>query len=173
MIGAHKENSNRRVCQTLKPFEAKSFCSFFFLLRSFWALHFSPSAPRPAVVNSRNSRSKSQSTGGLNDLHVVLWSGLDPLLPFSPVPQMVVLLLHKCGTLSCGFTCKLILVVASTADSQACQAYTYTTRSFLHPTHLKLSNMNQQQRPATLILVLLKLGDFFCFHSNPINKLKW
>lgn len=46
---------------------------------------------------------------------------LDPQQPFSPVSQMVALLLCKCGTLNCGFTCKLILVVASTADSHACR----------------------------------------------------
>lgn len=149
MIRAHKENSNRRVCHTLKALEAESILCFFFSfpfkLYIFPLLHHGLLWLIVIITGVKVSTAMGWMT-------YMWWCELawTSYCFLSLFPQMAALLLCKCGTLNCGFTCKLILVLASTADSVAFQAYThhmYCVWSFFAPNrfwtlHCELATKN-------------------------------
>lgn len=158
-----------KLWNLLRPY---LFCSFFFLLY-FWALHF-PALHHgllwlmAVIAGVKVSRPMGWMT--------YMWRCE---LGWTPYCLSVLFLkrLRYCFASAAHSSVvspeKLILVVASAADSQVCQAYVhhidhmYCIMPFLHLTDLKLSHMNQQQR--TIILVLLKLMLFFfvCMHNKP------
>lgn len=70
-----------------------------------------------------------------------------------PFPWMAALLLHKCGSLNCGFTCKFILLLVSTAQELAFQANTHHMYR-IRPTDFKLATKKSSPASASTFFSL-------------------